>query len=229
MNAKFVRPLAAEFVGTALFVFLGVGSVVMHGGTPSVAAPLTIALAHGVALAILVSATMSISGGHLNPAVTLALFAARKVDAQTAGGYVAVQLAGAVLGALLVRALLPAGLDVATNLGTPAISVRIGVGQGLGIEALLTFCLMTAVLGTAVSPEAPKIGGFGIGLTVFVSTLVAGSLTGAALNPARAFGPALVMGAWQSHMIYWIGPVGGAVGAAMLWKYVLLPKDPTAM
>ncbi len=229
MNAKFVRPLAAEFVGTALFVFLGVGSVVMHGATAGAAAPLSIALVHGVALAILVSATMNISGGHLNPAVTLALFAARKVDAKTAGGYIAVQLAGAALGALLVRALFPAGLDIATNLGTPAISVKIGVGQGLAIEALLTFCLMTAVLGTAVSPEAPKIGGFGIGLTVFVGTLVAGSLTGAAFNPARAFGPALVMWDWQSHMIYWIGPVAGAVAAAMLWKYVLLPKDPTAI
>ena len=213
-----VRPLAAEFVGTLLFVFLGVGSVVANSG------PLGVALAHGVGMAIIVSMTMSISGGHMNPAVTVGLWIANRFDGRFVGQYIAAQLLGAILGAALVKALFP-HVAVATALvGTPRLASDVTFMQGVWIEAVLTFFLVSAVFGTAVSTEAPKIGGFGIGLAIFVDILVGGSLTGAVMNPARAFGPALVAGQWDAHAVYWIGPLIGAAVAGALWKAVLLPR-----
>ncbi|MBI1966606.1 MAG: aquaporin [Gemmatimonadetes bacterium] len=228
MTSKSLRSTAAEFFGTALFVFLGAGSVVMSGGAGTVA-PLTVALAHGIALSILVTATLGISGGHLNPAVTAGLWLARKVDGRTAGSYVLAQLIGALLGAALAKALLPLAMVKAASLGTPALAGNVTFWQGVWIEAVLTFLLVSAVFGTAVSPDAPKVGGFGIGLAVFVGTLVGGPLTGAAMNPARAFGPAMVSFQLTSQAVYWIGPLLGSMAATLLWKYVLLPKDPSEL
>jgi aquaporin Z len=184
-----------------------------------------IALAHGVALSVMVTATMNISGGHLNPAVTLGMLAVRRIAPQTAGYYVAAQLAGAVLAALLIKALLPWGAVNATLGGTPQFGAHILFSQGIALEALFTFFLMSAVFGTAVAPDAPKVGGFGIGLAVFVAAVAAGPYTGAALNPARALGPALVFWQWHGHAAYWIGPLIGATAAAFLWQYVILKKD----
>lgn len=225
MNAKLIRPVAAEFVATALFVFVGAGAVVMNAVSGNTLGTPAVALVHGIALAILVSMTMSISGGHLNPAVTVALLAAGKVDRRTAGAYIGAQLAGAVLGALLVKLVLPLQAGVVTNLGLPAMSAHIdSFVKGAAIEALFTFFLVSAVFGTVVAQDAPKIGGFGVGLVVFVAGVVAGPLTGAALNPARAFGPALV--AWEVHgqAWYWIGPLVGGLAASVLWKQILLPR-----
>jgi aquaporin Z len=114
---------------------------------------------------------------------------------------VAAQLAGAVLGALAVKAIFAGAAVRAVSGGTPQLALNIGLGSGIALEALFTFLLVSAVFGTAVSSEAPKIGGFGIGLALFVSALVAGGLTGAALNPARAFGPALVSWTWHSQAV----------------------------
>jgi aquaporin Z len=226
VNAKLVRPITAEFVATALFVLAGAGAVVMNAVSANTLGPLAVALVHGIALAILVSMTLSVSGGHLNPAVTVALLAAGKVDRRTAGLYVLAQLAGAVVGALLVKLLFPLQAGLVTSLGTPAMSVHIGDSllKGAAIEALFTFFLVSAVFGTVVAAEAPKLGGFAIGLVVFVGAIVAGPLTGAALNPARAFGPALVAWEWHGQAAYWIGPLGGGLAAALLWTRVLLPR-----
>ena len=221
-----IRPLTAEFVGTGLFVFLGAASVVASSGSSSTLGPVGIATAHGLALAILVTATMRISGGHLNPAVTLGLLAIGKTDGRTAGAYIGAQLVGAVVGSLLVKLLYPAGPVAVMSLGAPSLANNVTFLQGTLLEAVLTFFLMSAVLGTAVSSQAPAVGGFGIGLAVTVGALVGGPLTGAALNPARAFGPALVAGELQAQAVYWIGPILGAVAAAFVWKLVLLPKDP---
>ncbi|MGH7699310.1 MAG: MIP/aquaporin family protein [Gemmatimonadales bacterium] len=225
MNAKLLRPAVAELIGTALFVFVGAGTVVMTSLTPGAARGLEIAAAHGIALAVLVSAVMNISGGHLNPAVTLALFAARKVDGPTAGAYVGAQLVGAILAAALIKWLFPPVAVSMANIGTPALGAQVTLAQGIGIETVLTFLLMSVILGTAVSSQAPKVGGFAIGLAVFAGALAGGSLTGAALNPARAFGPALVAMEFHGQAVYWIGPILGATAAALLWKVILLPKD----
>jgi aquaporin Z len=222
-----LRPLAAEFVGTLLFVFLGAGSVVAlvaAGTTPASIGSLGVALAHGVAMAIIVSMTLSISGGHINPAVTFGLWVADRIGGRLAWQYIAAQVAGAIVGAALVKTLLPRAAVGLALVGTPRLGNDVSFMQGVWIEAMLTFFLMSAVFGTAVSPEAPKIGGFGIGLAIFVDALVGGGLTGAVMNPARAIGPALVAWQWSGHAVYWIGPLIGAGVAAAVWKAVLLPR-----
>jgi aquaporin Z len=108
--------------------------------------------------------------------------------------------------------------------GTPHLAAEVSFMQAVWIEAAFTFFLVSAVFGTAVSSEAPKIAGFGIGLAIFVAALVAGNWTGAVLNPARALGPALVAWQWNAHAVYWIGPLIGAGAAGALWKAILLPR-----
>ncbi|MGH7613603.1 MAG: MIP/aquaporin family protein [Gemmatimonadales bacterium] len=223
MNATF-RPLLAEFLGTALFVFIGAASIVANAMTAGGVTNLGIAAAHGVGMAVLISSLMSVSGAHFNPAVSLGLLVAGKIDGRTCGRYVGAQLVGAITGAALLRALFSAPAVAAVSAGTPQLSANVGFVQAIGIEAVFTFFLVSAVFGTAVSGAAPKIGGFGIGLAIFVAAVVAGGLTGAAINPARAFGPALVSGSWHSQAVYWVGPVVGAVAAGWVWKAILLPK-----
>jgi aquaporin Z len=219
------RRLVAEALGTFAFVFVGAAVVVVNGGFPNHGIGLLgIALAHAIALSVMVTATMAISGGHLNPAVTIGLLVTRRIDLVSAGAYIATQLAAAGAAALVVKLLLPATASRAALLGVPVIASSVTLGQAIGIELILTFFLMSAVFGTAVSPEAPRVGGFGIGLVLLFDILVGGPLTGAAMNPARAFGPALVAGHWLGHVVYWVGPILGAVLASLLWQYALLPR-----
>jgi len=224
---KLLRPLTAEFIGTLLFVFLGAGSVVAvvaTGPTAGSIGPLGVALAHGVGMAVIVSMTMGISGGHMNPAVTFGLWIANRVAGTLAWQYILAQVLGGVAGAALVKAVLPRIAVGLALVGTPRLASDVGFMQGVWIEALLTFFLVSAVFGTAVSSEAPKIAGFGIGLAIFVDALVGGGLTGAVMNPARAIGPALVAWQWNAHAVYWIGPLIGAGVAGAVWKAVLLPR-----
>ncbi|MCZ6858478.1 MAG: aquaporin, partial [Gemmatimonadetes bacterium] len=166
------------------------------------------------------------SGAHFNPAVTLGLWLNNKIDAKNAGAYVATQLLAAIIAALLVKALLPSVAGEITGYGTPRIAGDVDIIQAILIEAILTFFLVSAVFGTAVSSEAPSgIGGFGIGLVLLFGILVGGPLTGAAMNPARAFGPALVAGEWVGQAAFWIGPLLGGAAAALVWGKVLLPKE----
>jgi aquaporin Z len=130
-----------------------------------------------------------------------------------------------MLGALLITAVLPSGSVHAMLVGTPQLGPSVTLTQGIWIETVLTFFLVSAVFGTAVSPDAPKIGGFGIGLAIAVDALVGGNLTGAVMNPARAFGPAIVAHEMHGQAVYWIGPLLGAAVAAALWRWVLLPKS----
>jgi MIP family channel proteins len=229
VNRTALRPLIAEFVATALFVFLGAGSVVMNAASGNSLGVVGIALAHGVGIAVLITMVMTISGGHLNPAVTFGLWIAEKIDSATLGRYVAAQLLGGIVAALLVKALLPASAARVSSLGTPQLANSLGLLEGIALEALFTFFLVSAVFGTAVSSQAPKVGGFGIGLAIFVCGLVGGTLTGASMNPARAFGPALVSWDWHAHAAYWIGPAAGAALAAALWRFQLLPRDATEL
>src|SRR5712691_9560484 len=183
-----------------------------------------IALAHGVGMAVIVSMTMNISGGHINPAVTAALWLADKVNGRTALSYVVVQLVGALVGAALVKGLLPLAAVRVTLAGAPKLAETVTFMQGIWIEAMLTFFLVSAVFGTAVSPEAPKVGGFGIGLAIVVAALVGGNLTGAMMNPARALGPAIVAQDLHGQALYWIGPLLGGAVAGWLWRVLLLPR-----
>jgi aquaporin Z len=219
------RRLVAEALGTFGLVFVGAAVVVVNGGFPNSGIGLIgIALAHAVVLSVMITATMTISGGHLNPAVTIGLLVARRIAPGAAAAYIVAQLAAACVAALLVKLLLPPEAVRNALLGVPVIANSMSFNQAIGLEAILTFFLVTAVFGTAVSLDAPRVGGFGIGLVLLFDILVGGPLTGAAMNPARAFGPALVAGEWVGHLVYWIGPILGGVLAALLWEYFLLPN-----
>jgi MIP family channel proteins len=219
------RRLTAEAIGTFGLVFIGAAVVVVNGGFPNSGIGLLgIALAHAVVLSVMITATMTISGGHLNPAVTLGLLATRRIDPISAAAYIATQLVAAVVAAFLVKSLLPPQAVQSAMLGVPVIASSVSLGQAIGIELILTFFLVSAVFGTAVSPDAPRVGGFGIGLVLLFDILVGGPLTGAAMNPARAFGPAAVAGAWVGQLVYWIGPIVGGILAALVWEYVLIPR-----
>jgi MIP family channel proteins len=221
------RRLTAEALGTFGLVFVGAAVVVVNGGFPNSGIGLLgIALAHAVVLSVMITATMTISGGHLNPAVTIGLLVGRRIDPVSAAAYIVTQLAAACLAALLVKLLLPHLAARNALLGVPVIANSVSLGQAIGIELVLTFFLVSAVYGTAVSPDAPRVAGFGIGLVLLFDILVGGPLTGAAMNPARAFGPAVVANQWVGHLVYWIGPILGGIVAALLWEYVLLPRGP---
>lgn len=220
-----VRRATAEAFGTFALVFFGCGAVVMQSFPDARYGILGIALIHAVVLSVAITATMGISGGHLNPAVTVGLLLVRRITLATAGIHVAAQLAGAVVAAWAVTQLLPANVGVLSNWGTPMVTSQLTLGGAIALEALGTFFLMSAVMGTIVAKDAPRVGGFGVGLTLVFVIMVMGPLTGAAVNPARAFGPALRTGVWTAQAVWWIGPIIGAALAALLWDKLLLKED----
>jgi aquaporin Z len=218
-----LRRSLAEAVGTFMFVFIGAGSVIMKAAPGAGYGLLGIAWAHAIALAVVVTCTLAISGGHINPAVSIGLLVGRRISGATAGAYIVAQLIGAVIAALFLEWLLPAATTRNTLLGTPTLGSNVQLGQAIALEAVLTFFLVSAVYGTCVNAEAPKVGGFAIGLVLLFDILVGGTLTGAVMNPARAFGPALVAGEWVAHIVWWAGPILGGIVAGLLWEYAILP------
>jgi MIP family channel proteins len=216
--------LTAEAIGTFALVFFGCGAIVLNAMPGAGYGLIGIALAHSLALGVMITATMNVSGGHLNPAVTLGLLSIRRIDARSALAYVIAQLAGGVLAVLTLKWVIPAAMSATSTLGTPALANTMNLQSGMALEAVLTFFLMSAVMGTAVAKDAPKVGGFAIGLVLLFDIIVGGTLTGAAMNPARAFGPALVSGTWYAQPVWWIGPIVGAVIAAQLWERVILKQ-----
>jgi aquaporin Z len=221
MPSLFRRSLA-ELLGTFALVFIGAGAVASKYFPEATYGIFGVAVAHGLVLAVMVTALLGISGGHLNPAVTLGLVAVRRADLRTGLAYIVAQLLGALLAALMIKMVYPLGVVRPISLGTPTIANTIQLQQAMIIEGLMTFFLVSAYFGTILNPAAPRLGGLGVGLTLLFDMLVGGPLTGAAVNPARAFGPALVSGQWVGHLVYWIGPIMGGVLAALLWEYVLL-------
>ncbi|MFQ5628973.1 MAG: MIP/aquaporin family protein [bacterium] len=219
MNTK---PLVAEFIGTFALIFVGVGAIAADNITPGVG--LTgIALAHGLTIAVMASATAAISGGHLNPAVTIGLLSAGKIDLKNAIGYVVAQCLGGIVAAGLIKLSVPATITAAVSMGTPAVNAAADVTPMMALvtEIILTFFLIFVIYGTAVDKRAPKVGGLFIGLTVTLDILMGGPISGAAMNPARHLGPALLGGGLQNTWIYWVGPVIGGVLAALVYRHVL--------
>jgi MIP family channel proteins len=222
-----VAPVVAEVVGTFLFFFVGIGAIgaMSFGSTAPVdpaAGLLVAALAHGVALAVLVSALGAVSGAHFNPAVTFGVWVAGQIPGRRAAAYVLAQLIGGILAALAVRMIFPS--DSFASLGTPALAAGISPLAGIVIETVLTALLLIAVFGTALDPRAPKIGGLAIGFAVAADILMGGPLTGAAMNPARWFGPAAVTWVWDNSYVWIVGPLLGAAIAALLYRYLFLPE-----
>jgi len=225
MDRPTTSALVAEAVGTFLFFVVGAGSVAigaLSGGSPP-GGLVGVALAHGLVLAILVSSLGAVSGGHFNPAVSFGVWVAGRMSGLRAVGYVVAQLIGAVAAGLALRVVIDPATDP-SHLGTPALGSGITVGAGIFIEAITTMVLLTAVFGTAVDPRAPKIGGLAIGLSVAADVLFAGPLTGAAMNPARWFGPAIVSGTLENWYVWWVGPLIGAGIVAVAYRFLFLPE-----
>ncbi len=227
MSLSLSRRAMAELFGTFLLVFFGCGAVVMDPFPGAGYHLFGIAIVHGVILALAVSMTMAISGGVVNPALTVGLWSIGKLNTRDAGVYFGAQLIGAVIAGVLVKMVLPGNVGALRSVeyGLPMLNNYLTVGQAMVIEAILTFVLMSAVMATVVSTKAPKMAGFGVGLTLIPAIMVGGPLTGAALNPARAFGPAIASGDWTGQAIWWIGPIIGAVLAAQLWGRFLLKDE----
>jgi MIP family channel proteins len=219
---KMLRPLVAEFIGTFFLCFACFGAIVTETYRTGSLGLIGIAAAQGIALAVGVTATMHVSGGHLNPAVTLGALSIGRINVRTAGSYIVAQLLAASAAAFAVKGLYPAMAGLHSVYGAPKLANDISLVQGIVIEAIATFLLAFAVMGTAVDARAPKMGGLFVGLTLFFAVLAMGNMTGGALNPARAFGPELAGWNWTGAVVYWVGPILGAVLAAQVYELVLL-------
>ena len=222
-----VQPLAAEFLGTFFLCFAGIAAILSATEVVgSGAGIIGIALAHGLALSVAVNAFGGISGAHFNPAVSAGFLLTGRLPASRFIPYIVVQLAGATVAAAACRAIFPPEAVAQAQLGIPLPAAWASTGGVLLAEFIMTFLLMTAIYGTAVDERgrAVKIGGFGIGLTVAFNILAAGAVTGASMNPARSLGPALMIGDWQWHWLYWVAPIAGACVAAIVYEKLLLKE-----
>jgi aquaporin Z len=227
MDRKLTAALVAEAAGTCLFFIVGAGSIVLGTFAPPGPGLLGVAFAHGLILAVMVSSLGAVSGGHFNPAVTFGLWIAGKIEAPRAGMYVAAQLVGAVVAGLALRFIFPNAWQ-ATNIGVPALAAGVSPATGIALEAIMTVVLLLAVFGTAVDPRGPRIGGFAIGLAIAADILVGGPVTGAAMNPARWFGPAVASGFFDNALVWIVGPLLGAAVAAIGYRW-LFSEEATAV
>ena len=214
--------LLAEFIGTFALILIGAGAIcaeVLSGGKVGITG---IALAHGLTIMAMAYSLGHISGGHFNPAVTIAMFVNKKIKLHQGVSYIVAQLVAAAVAGYLLRAVAPSLVNSAPFLGACDLN-GVSVGLGVLIEAILTFFLVTVIWGVAVDGRGNKtVAGLAIGLTITLDILMGGYFTGAALNPARAFGPALATGHWANHLVYWVGPILGALGAGLLSEKVFL-------
>jgi MIP family channel proteins len=226
MYHRLSTSLLAEFIGTFALIFIGAGA-----GALGLGGLVGVAFAHGLVVLSFAYAYGHISGTHINPAVTLGVWAAGKIDAGRAFSYIVFQIAGGVVGALVLRWVL-GGPE--TGLGRTALASGLQVGNttititaaiGLVLEAILTFFLVNAVMNAGISGKATIPGGLAIGLTLAFCILMGGPLTGASLNPARSIGPAVATGNFDDLWVYLVGPALGGILAGVLYKMVFEERD----
>lgn len=224
-----VQKLTAEFLGTFALIFFGAGAVCVdfqlrsNGGLGLLA----IALAHGLTIAIMVSALGHISGGHFNPAITVGFWVTKRLSTMESLAYWAAQLAGGAVAGFVLKVVIPDDVGTGVFVGAPELMRDFPRLSGIGLEAITTFFLVLVVFATAVDERSTyrSIAGFAIGLTITLGILVAGPFTGGALNPARAFGPELASRHWLNWGIYWVGPLGGGFVAGLLYDSLFLRKS----
>ena len=222
------RQCLAEFFATGLFVFIGAGAVAASGiassGGLDTGRLVVIALAHGLAICLLAYSVGHISGGHLNPAITIAAIINGKISWVRGNLYIVGQIAGGIVAALILMSVIP---DVNEgNLGAHGLGEGVSVGMGFGIEVIFTFLLSFVVFATAMDKRSTKfMAPLAIGITVAVVHLVAVPLTGAGINPARSLGPAIASGFWINHWIYWVAPIFGSVLGGTFYQLVFAERN----
>jgi len=225
-----MKRLVCEFLGTFALCFFGIGAIIMTQGADL----LVIALAHGLAIGLMITAVGHISGGHFNPALTIGLFLGRQKSLPESIAYIVVQIVGAVAACLMLMTIFPKGLRDAVGFGIPAVGTGVNIGgvqfgydntNALIAEIVMTFFLMFVVYGAAVDTRSVKaIAGLAIGLTISIDIMMGGNVSGAAMNPARYLGPAIVDGNFNDFWIWIVGPIVGAIIAAVIYVFVLNPE-----
>ncbi|MBF88262.1 MAG: aquaporin [Candidatus Marinimicrobia bacterium] len=207
----------AELIGTFLLTFIG-GAAIINGDSGLIG----IALAHGLTIALVICSLGHISGAHINPAVTIGFLVTGKIEAKDGLIYILSQLIGAMLAAYSLKVFVPGAMEV--SLGGQSISPNVSIVAAIFIEFVLTFFLVTAIYGTAVDDRGTfsAVAGFGIGLVVTVDILAGGPFTGASMNPARSFGPAIMSGAWENQIVYWVGPIIGGATASLFYNSLFM-------
>jgi len=231
-SPTFSQKLTAEALGTAILVFIGAGSVpltgLLTGNNPFGSAELsTISFAFAFAIFAAVYSVGHISGCHINPAVTIALLATRKIDSTTAAGYIGAQLVGAFIGAGLTLVILSGNNPAALGLGAVSVNGNAGNLVGFAAEVIGTAILVFTVFGAAVDGRAPAgFAGIVIGFIVYGIIILVGPITGAALNPARQIGPEILGGliGAKTHLdqlwVYIAGPIAGGLVGAFLYEFI---------
>ena len=216
-QAYLLRRVGAELLGTYALVTTGCGAIVVNSQTGALS-HVGVALAFGLVITVMIVATGHLSGAHFNPAVTLALASIRRFHWRQVPLYIGGQLVGAILGASTLRVLFgqTASLGATLPQGDPF--------QSLVMEFLMTAGLMFVITAVATDPGVPTpLAALAIGATVALGALWGGPISGASMNPARSFGPALVAGIWSDQWIYWLGPIIGAVAGALAYQMIRLP------
>ena len=223
MNTS-MKKYMAEFVATFALVFVAAGAVATNSISNGSLGLIGMATASSLVVMAMVYATGHISGAHINPAVTVAMFSTGKINFRDSVSYIMAQLCGAVFASMLILMIFPNAMET-VNLGATSLASDVNVSSGIALEAILTFLLVFTIFGSAVDERAPKgFAGFAIGVAVLLAILIGGPLTGASMNPARSFGPAMASGYWTDQAIYWIGPIIGGTLAALLYENVFAER-----
>ncbi|KAM5158001.1 aquaporin-4 [Mantella aurantiaca] len=221
----FWKAVTGEFLAMFIFVLLSLGSIINWSKkeNPQPADLVLISLCFGLSIATLVQCFGHISGGHINPAVTIAMVCIRKISIAKAAFYIIAQCLGAIAGAGILYLVTPS--DVAGGLGVTEVNSKLSPGHGLLVELIITFQLLFTICASCDSKRNDITGSvaLAIGFSVAIGHLFAINYTGASMNPARSFGPAVIMNKWENHWVYWVGPVVGAVFAGCLYEYVFCP------
>jgi MIP family channel proteins len=218
----------AEFVGPFTLVIAGVGAIISTQNLSDGGNLVAVSLAHGLAIGLMVAALGHVSGGHFNPAVTIAMLVTGQIALTRAISYIIAQVLGATAGAgvltLIFPALGPMGRNnPGVNLGLPGLGPDVSVSGALIMEVAMTFFLVMVIFGTVIDPRGPKaIAPLAIGLIITMDILTGGRITGAAMNPARALGPAIVQQDFTNWWIYWVGPIVGGLIAAFAYTSIWL-------
>ncbi|MBM4055005.1 MAG: MIP family channel protein [Planctomycetes bacterium] len=219
MNAY--KKYLAEFVGTFALVFIAAGAVCadfylrQSGGQGF--GLLGLSIAYGVVVITIIYAIGYVSGSHINPAVTISFWITKRMEPNTAIMYIISQIGGAILGGFALKVIFPDALS-SVHLGTSVLASGVSIGRGILMEFIISFLLIFTIYGTLVDKRASAgFAGLAVGLVVLFGSLIGGTISGGAMNPARVFGPALASGQFTSHYVWWIGPILGGIAAGIVY------------